>query len=131
MNKMKRFYNACLVIIATSAINLSTTFYFVRQISNKKSKNFNQEITVSQILKSPKIKNNLKESQMEKLEKESKVRVAVVKNVAYWAHENVLYSVDLEEDGQINLDKAKPVDVFSLSKKDLNHITKVVDSINS
>jgi Na+-translocating ferredoxin:NAD+ oxidoreductase RnfG subunit len=131
MNKMKKFYSACLVIIATSAINLSTTFYFIKRSTKKESKNLSHQITVDQILKHPKSKNNLKETQMQKLEKQSKVKVAVIKDTAYWVNENVLYSVKLDEDGRIDIDRAKPVDVFSLSDKDLNHITKVVDSINS
>ena len=71
-----------------------------------------------------------KESQMEKLEKERKVDVAILKDKAYWIHHNVLYQADIHSSGEILTDEATPVDVINMPDSQLNKIIKIVDSFN-
>lgn len=83
------------------------------------------------MLKTPQTIFEKKKTQMEKLEEETTLRFAVIDNIAYWVDENVLYKGFLDSEGLVDLGSATPVDVFSLSKKQLNEITKAVDTINN
>lgn len=83
------------------------------------------------MLKTPKIVSENKESQMQKLEKENNISVAIVDNFAYWAQDNVLFKANLDENGVIDFETKTPVDVMSMSKKELNSIVNIVDSINN
>lgn len=81
------------------------------------------------MLKQKPVKNK-KESQMKKLEKKTKVDVAIVKGKAYWVHNNILYQAGLHPSGEILTDEALPVDVINMPQKQLEQIIKIVDSIN-
>lgn len=131
MEEMKKLYKAFLIITAVSAVNLSMIFFYTKQFQRIRSKNFNQSLIIDQILATPQIVDNKKESQMSRLEKIYNVQVAVVDGFAYWVENNILYKVKLNSDGNINPDIAEPVDVMSMSEKEINKITKIVDSINN
>jgi hypothetical protein len=128
MNKAKALilYKLCLIIIGTSVLTLGMNLFYIKKLWTKKTKTFDLE----QILNSedaPKIR---KESQMEKLEKRSKVDVAIVKDKAYWVHDNVLYEANVHSSGEILTDEAVPVDVINMPEKQLSKIIKIVDSFN-
>jgi len=68
---------------------------------------------------------------MKKLDKQTRIDVAIVKGKAYWAHNNTLYEADIHNSGEILTDEAKPVDVINMPEKELKKIIEIVDSINN
>jgi len=100
--------------------------FYVKQLWKKSRASFDLE----DILNSDKAPKVRKESQMEKLEKEKKVDVAILKDKAYWIHHNVLYQADIHSSGEILTDEATPVDVINMPDSQLNKIIKIVDSFN-
>jgi hypothetical protein len=67
---------------------------------------------------------------MTKLEKKNKVDVSIVRNRAYWVHNNTLYQAEIHPSGEILSDEALPVDVINMPEKDLAKIIEIVDSMN-
>lgn len=67
---------------------------------------------------------------MERLEKQTRVDVAIVENKAYWIYNSILYEAEVHKSGEILSDEAKPVDVINMSKDELDNIIKIVDSFN-
>lgn len=67
---------------------------------------------------------------MKKLERKTRVDVAIVKGKAYWVHNNILYQAGIHSSGEILTDEALPVDVINMPEKQLEQIIKIVDSIN-
>ena len=100
--------------------------FYIKQFWQKRRADFNLEDILNSNA-APKVR---KESQMEKLEKEKKVDVAIVKDKAYWIHHNVLYQADVHSSGEILTDEAKPVDVINMPDNQLSKIIKIVDSFN-
>ena len=101
--------------------------FYVKQLWKKRRANFDLEDILNSDM-APKVR---KESQMEKLEKERKVDVAILKDKAYWIHHNVLYQADIHSSGEILTDEATPVDVINMPDNQLNKIIKIVDSFNN
>lgn len=128
MNKAKSLilYKLCLIIIGTSVLTLGMNLFYIKQLWQKRSANFDLEDILNSDA-APKVR---KESQMEKLEKERKVDVAILKDKAYWIHHNVLYQADIHSSGEILTDEATPVDVINMPDSQLNKIIKIVDSFN-
>jgi hypothetical protein len=124
------FYNLCLLIIGTSAFNLSINFYYLKHLSLNKLENLNQLQTVEQMLKTPQIIQKKKESQMTKIINETRVNIAIMNNKAYWIRNNTVFSSKLDEDGNVDIANAEKVDVFSLSEKDMKTIIGIIDSLN-
>jgi len=65
-----------------------------------------------------------------KLEKKHSIDVSIVKNKAYWVHNNTLYQAEIHPSGEILSDEAAPVDVINMPEKDLEKIIEIVDSMN-
>ena len=128
MSKAKSLilYKLCLIIIGTSVLTLGMHLFYVKQLWKKRRASFDLEDILNSDA-APKIR---KESQMEKLEKERKVDVAILKDKAYWIHHNVLYQADIHSSGEILTDEATPVDVINMPDNQLNKIIKIVDSFN-
>jgi len=124
------FYTLCLLIIGTSALNLSMNFYYLKHLSTNKLKQFNQLQTVDQILKTPQTIQKKKESQMARVINETRVNIAIMNNKAYWIRNNTVFSSKLDEDGNVDIANAEKVDVFSLSEKDMKAIIGIIDSLN-
>ena len=118
--RMNRLYRAWLSIIVTNVINLSMIFLSIKsnlKIPSKKSKkNFS---------KTPRIA----ETQSTKLRKNNTVTVAIVGEKAYWVHDNTFYESDVV-DGHIDRDSARPIDAFSMSKKEFNDLLDILDNIS-
>ena len=129
MSKAKSLilYKLCLIIIGTSVLTLGMHLFYVKQLWKKRRASFDLEDILNSDA-APKIR---KESQMEKLEKERKVDVAILKDKAYWIHHNVLYQADIHSSGEILTDEATPVDVINMPDSQLNKIIKIVDSFNN
>jgi len=73
----------------------------------------------------------IEESQMEKVLKNNIIKVAIYKNKAYWVLNNVIYTAEIDEDGNILNENAQVVDVFKLSEKEVNNLLTILDSINN
>jgi hypothetical protein len=56
------------------------------------------------------------------------VRVILVENKAYWISNNIFYVAD-EEDGFINKETAKPVDIMSMDKVQLDKMIFIVETL--
>jgi uncharacterized protein YaiL (DUF2058 family) len=76
------------------------------------------------------LRNKNKESQMQQLLGKNSISVAIVENKAYWVHNNTVYRADIDTLGEIDTDNAKPIDVFSLSKKETKELLKILDSLS-
>lgn len=71
-----------------------------------------------------------KESQMKSIINKNKIDVAVVKDKAYWVRNNKIYKSSIKENGDVDIENAEEVDVFSLSDKEMQALLKIVDSLN-
>ena len=69
------------------------------------------------------------QSQMSKMLQSNIVNVAIVKNKAYWVKDNVFYTAKINSYGQIDIDNAEPVDVFSMSEIEAKNLLKILDSL--
>jgi hypothetical protein len=76
------------------------------------------------------LKKKNKRSQMEQIFDKNSISVAIVENKAYWVHNNTIYRADIDTLGEIDTDNAKPIDVFSLSKKETKQLLKILDSLS-
>jgi len=126
----QKFYNICLLIIGTSALNLSMNFYYLKHLSIHKLDQLNQLQTVDQILKTPQKPQPKKESQMARVINETRVNIAIMNNKAYWIRNNTVFSSKLDEEGNVDISNAEKVDVFSLSEKEMKSLMSIIDSLN-
>ena len=69
-------------------------------------------------------------SQTKKLDEKlnRNVRVAFTEDKAYWIHDNNFYSAVLE-DGEVVVESAEVVDVFSASDNDLSRYLHIIDGL--
>jgi hypothetical protein len=58
------------------------------------------------------------------------IRVIVMGSQAYWVSNNTFYVADAF-DGEVITETAKPVDVQSMSKLDVEKMLSILDSLNS
>jgi hypothetical protein len=74
-------------------------------------------------------KNNInKKTQLDKMLEKNSVNVMVVDDQAYWVLNNVFYTAQFA-DGNFNPEEARPVDTGSLSKKDVEKMFFILDSL--
>lgn len=59
----------------------------------------------------------------------NKTNVAFFNDKAYWIKNNQVYSSKLKEDGDLDIENAIPIDVFSLSDKEMNNFIKIIDKL--
>jgi hypothetical protein len=140
--KTKRIlYKLWLSIIATNVINLSMILFSIksklnpllealrkesRNLISTQKQNLGKEPTVRDLEAA--FDGNVVRSQLEKVRKRNIIRVAIVDRKAYWVHDNIFYQADVV-DGYIDNDDATPIDAHSLSKKELNKLLTILDSI--
>jgi hypothetical protein len=74
--------------------------------------------------------NEKPESQLTKRVEKSMIRVIVVGNSAYWVSNNIFYVADAV-DGQVIPETAEPVDTNSMSRKDLDKMLFILDSLKN
>lgn len=73
-------------------------------------------------------KPKLAETQMSKHNKQTEVRVLFLENKAYWIANNSFYSADLE-DGTVNQNTAKVVDIMAMDKVELDKMSFIVEML--
>jgi hypothetical protein len=74
--------------------------------------------------------NEKTESQLTKRVEKSMIRVIVVGNSAYWVSDNIFYVADAV-DGQVIPETAEPVDTNRMSRKDLDKMLFILDSLKN
>jgi hypothetical protein len=116
-------YKFCLILVGTSTLTVGMNLYNVRQ-QWKERKSLNKVLGKENGMK------HKKETQMERVKKQSVVDVAFLNNKAYWVQNNVLYHADVLPSGEILTEEAEPVDVINMPKGQLQKIIKIVDSFN-
>jgi hypothetical protein len=122
MKNLLRFYNLCFSIIAQNALNLNMNFYHTR---------FHPKENFQNLEKSPFQKKNQNKglSQMNKFLNKDSVNVAIVNKKAYWVSDNTFYVAKIDEEGHIDTENAKEIDVFSLSNREASNLLKILDSL--
>jgi hypothetical protein len=78
----------------------------------------------------PKKINNKKkiESQSAKHAANTMIKIIVIDNKAYWVKDNVFYSADTDN-GDIVSPTAEPVDISTMSKKDIDKMLFILDNL--
>lgn len=61
-------------------------------------------------------------------EAKTNVRVIMVENKAYWVKDNLFYVADMEN-GIINADSTRPLDIMSMDKVQLDKILFIIDRL--
>lgn len=56
-------------------------------------------------------------------------KVAIVDDIAYWVHENIFYSSELDEDGDPKFSEARPIDTMSMSPSEVSKLLNILDSL--
>lgn len=132
LESQKILYKLCLIITGTSAVNLSMSSYFIKQLLKKRFQRFNQLQTVEQMLQIPQIKtlSNTKKSQINRAIGKFKTNVAFFNGKAYWVKDNQFYCSKIKEDGDLDIEGAQKIDAFNLSEKDMKHVLKILDSLS-
>ena len=69
-------------------------------------------------------------SQLTKRLEKDMIRVIVVGNQAYWVSDNTFYVANAL-DGEVDTETARPVDVQSMSKAEVNKMLSILDSLTN
>lgn len=109
------------------------------KISNKKGIKDLKKIVYSQSTMHELIKNFIPKemfdkpdviTQSKKHSQKNMLKVIILENKAYWVLENVFYVADTIH-GRINSDTIKPLDIENMSKKDLEKMLDILDSLRN
>jgi hypothetical protein len=69
-------------------------------------------------------------SQARKHVSKNTVRVLIIEDQAYWVHNNMFYIADTAE-GLVNADTVRPVDTHNMSKRDIDKMLFILDSLKN
>lgn len=69
-------------------------------------------------------------SQARKHTRSNTVKVLVIEDQAYWVHDNMFYVADTVE-GLVNPDTVRPVDTHNMSKRDIDKMLFILDSLKN
>ena len=58
------------------------------------------------------------------------VKVLIIEDQAYWVHANMFYVADTEE-GSVNPETVRPVDTNNMSKRDIDKMLFILDSLRN
>ena len=58
------------------------------------------------------------------------VKVLIIEDQAYWVHGNMFYVADTEE-GSVNPETVRPVDTNNMSKRDIDKMLFILDSLRN
>lgn len=59
----------------------------------------------------------------------NKIKVIVFGNTAYWVHENIFYSAEIDEFGEIKTENARPIEVDGMSEKEIDLLMSILDDL--
>ena len=69
-------------------------------------------------------------SQARKHVRKNTVRVLIIEDQAYWVHDNMFYVADAV-DGLVNPETVRPVDTNNMSKRDIDKMLFILDSLRN
>jgi hypothetical protein len=69
-------------------------------------------------------------SQARKHVRNNTVRVLIIEDQAYWVHDNMFYVADTDE-GSVNPETVRPVDTNNMSKRDIDKMLFILDSLRN
>lgn len=127
-----------LTILALNIVNIAMILCGLKYRINPIFKNFINEtqLVFAKHKLNPQIhdlqaefNNDIPQSQLDRIRKNSIVRVAIIGEKAYWVHDNTFYETDII-DGYIDNENAKPVDAFKLSDKEFVKLLMILDNIS-
>lgn len=123
-----------LVVGLTSIVSWSIIRIIRKNAKKGFSKTLYSQSDIHKLLKyffSLNITNNEKPpSQLTKRKERDMIKVIVMGNLAYWVSENIFYVAEAI-DGEVIPQTAKPVDTNSMSRKDLDKMLFILDSLKN
>jgi hypothetical protein len=119
-------------------LTIAASWFIIRVIRKSARKGFSQTLysqsDIHNLLKyffSLNISNNQKHpSQLTKRKEKDMIKVIVMGNLAYWVSENIFYVAEAI-DGEVIPQTAEPVDTNSMSRKDLDKMLFILDSLKN
>lgn len=133
MNKIKFLFFMIVYTCQNASTVAIIATYSIFSRKKKKVMNFKLPLSQSQLLNmqsSNYMIPNFIGSQTKKLDEKlnRNVRVAFTEDKAYWIHDNNFYSAVLA-DGEVVVESAEVVDVFSASDNDLSKYLHIIDGL--
>jgi hypothetical protein len=123
-----------LVVGLTSMVSWSIIRIIRKNAKKSFSKTLYSQSDIHKLLKyffSLNITNNEKPpSQLTKRKERDMIKVIVMGNLAYWVSENIFYVAEAI-DGEVIPQTAQPVDTNSMSRKDLDKMLFILDSLKN
>jgi hypothetical protein len=119
-------------------LTIAASWFIIRVIRKSARKSFSKTLysqsDVHNLLKyffSLNIDNNEKNpSQLTKRKEKDMIKVIVMGNLAYWVSENIFYVAEAV-DGEVVPETAEPVDTNSMSRRDLDKMLFILDSLKN
>jgi hypothetical protein len=119
-------------------LTIAASWFIIRVIRKSARKGFSQTLysqsDIHNLLKyffSLNIDNNEKHSsQLTKRKEKDMIKVIVMGNLAYWVSENIFYVAEAV-DGEVIPETAEPVDTNSMSRRDLDKMLFILDSLKN
>ena len=118
-------------------LTILPVLYIIKMMRKKKNKQLSRVLSrQSEVHKMMKefflrgIFDNVSPSQLTKRKQKGRIRVIVVGNEAYWVAENMFY-VAVAFNGEVQPATAKPVDIGSMSNKDIDKMLFILDSLKN
>jgi hypothetical protein len=123
-----------LIVGLTSIVSWSIIRVIRKNAKKSFSKTLYSQSDIHKLLKyffSLNITNNEKPpSQLTKRKERDMIKVIVMGNLAYWVSENIFYVAEAI-DGEVIPQTAQPVDTNSMSRKDLDKMLFILDSLKN
>jgi hypothetical protein len=123
-----------LIVGLTSIVSWSIIRIIRKNAKKSFSKTLYSQSDIHKLLKyffSLNITNNEKPpSQLTKRKERDMIKVIVMENLAYWVSENIFYVAEAV-DGEVIPQTAQPVDTNSMSRKDLDKMLFILDSLKN
>ena len=123
-----------LIVGLTSIVSWSIIRIIRKNAKKSFSKTLYSQSDIHKLLKyffSLNITNNEKPpSQLTKRKERDMIKVIVMGNLAYWVSENIFYVAEAV-DGEVIPQTAQPVDTNSMSRKDLDKMLFILDSLKN
>jgi hypothetical protein len=123
-----------LIVGLTSIVSWSIIRVIRKNAKKSFSKTLYSQSDIHKLLKyffSLNITNNDKPlSQLTKRKERDMIKVIVMGNLAYWVSENIFYVAEAI-DGEVIPQTAQPVDTNSMSRKDLDKMLFILDSLKN
>jgi hypothetical protein len=123
---LKEFaYRTSLSVIAKSSLNFKN---MIDSVFNSNFVDLESDFSIEKLMSSKPVKEK-KSTQMQNLQKQNIIRVAIVDDKAYFVHENTFYTASLVK-GEVDRSSASPINAIDMSKKEMNLLLSILDNMN-